>query len=89
VSSRRIETLVDEAQAAFDSPPEDLESGLDVQDAAILQLRKACRLLAGAEAHLDTGYYLNQGESPALYAGRESDTTFQKPRSALTPGYPP
>jgi hypothetical protein len=57
VSSRRIETLVEEAQAAFDSPPEDLESGLDVQDAAILQLRKACRLLAGAEAHLDTGYY--------------------------------
>lgn len=57
MSSRRIEALVDEAQAAFDRPPEDLEPGLNVQDAAILQLRKACRLLAGAQKHLDAGYY--------------------------------
>jgi len=30
--------------------------------------------------------YLIQGESPAVYGGRESDTTFHKPRSMLTPG---
>jgi len=35
------------------------------------------------------GVYLNQGESPAVYGGRESDTIFHKPRSMLTPGYLP
>jgi hypothetical protein len=48
VSSTRIEKLVDEAQAAFDRRPENVEPDLDVGDAALLQLRKACRLLAGA-----------------------------------------
>jgi aryl-alcohol dehydrogenase-like predicted oxidoreductase len=33
--------------------------------------------------------YLNQGESPGIWAGRESDTPLHKPRSTLTPGYPP
>jgi hypothetical protein len=33
--------------------------------------------------------YLNQGESPAVHGGRESDTPLHKPRSTLTPGYPP
>jgi hypothetical protein len=47
------------------------------------------------EAHLDSieqkGYtvdYLNQGESPAVYGGRESDTPRHKPRSTLIQGYP-
>jgi hypothetical protein len=35
------------------------------------------------------GYYLNRGESPAVYGGRESDTSRQRPRPTLTPGYPP
>lgn len=47
MSSTRIEALVDAVQAAFDRPPTELEPGLDVDDAALLQLRKACRLLAG------------------------------------------
>jgi hypothetical protein len=50
MSSTRIETLIDEVQAAFDRRPTDIEAGLDVEDAALLQLRKACRLLAGAES---------------------------------------
>ncbi len=57
MSSRTIESLLDEVRNAFDRPPTDVETGLDVDDAALLQLRKACRLLAGGEHLLDGGYY--------------------------------
>lgn len=57
MSSTRIEQLLDDAQAAFDRRPTDIESGLDVSDPAGLQLRKACRLLAGANALREQGYY--------------------------------
>ncbi|WP_136718296.1 hypothetical protein [Halorientalis salina] len=57
MSSTRIEQLLDDAQAAFDRRPTDIETGLDVSDTAILQLRKACRLLAGADALHEQGYY--------------------------------
>ena len=57
MSSTRIEQLIDNVQAAFDRRPTDIEAGLDVEDAALLQLRKACRLLAGAEALQDASYY--------------------------------
>ncbi len=57
MSSTQIEHLIDEAQAAFDRRPAELEPGLDVEDAALLQLRKACRLLAGAQTLHDAAYY--------------------------------
>jgi len=57
VSSTRIETLVDEVQAAFDYRPKDIEDGLETNEADVLQLRKSCRLLAGAEALLKRGFY--------------------------------
>jgi len=57
MSSTRIEQLIDTVQAAFDRRPTDIEAGLAVEDAALLQLRKACRLLAGAEALQDASYY--------------------------------
>lgn len=57
MSSSKIETLLDDVQAAFDRRPENIETGLTVEDAALLQLRKACRLLAGADALRDDGYY--------------------------------
>ncbi|MFC6975246.1 hypothetical protein ACFQL1_12265 [Halomicroarcula sp. GCM10025709] len=57
MSSTRIEQLLADAQAAFDRRPTDIERGLDVSDAALPQLRKACRLLAGAEALQEQGYY--------------------------------
>ncbi len=57
MSSSKIETLLDEVQASFDHRPDDIETGLRVEDAALLQLRKACRLLAGAEALREEGYY--------------------------------
>lgn len=57
MSSTRIEQLIDGVQATFDRRPTEIESGLDVEDAALLQLRKACRLLAGAEALRDEEYF--------------------------------
>lgn len=57
MSSTRIAQLIDDVQAAFDRQPREIESGLAVEDAALLQLRKACRLLAGGETLLDAGYY--------------------------------
>ena len=57
MSSNRIETLIDEVQAAFDRPPADIERGLETDEADILQLRKSCRLLAGAETLLEQGFY--------------------------------
>lgn len=56
MSSARIEQLITNVQAAFDHHPTDIESGLDVDNAALLQLRKACRLLAGAETLRDANY---------------------------------
>jgi hypothetical protein len=48
--------------------------------------------LGGAIAVLLLGgagwLYLNQGESPAVHGGRESDTPRHKPRSTLIQGYP-
>ena len=57
MSSTRIDRLVNEVQAAFDRRPTEIEPGLDVEDAALLQLRKGCRLLAGANALRDAEYY--------------------------------
>ncbi|SER36421.1 hypothetical protein [Natrinema salaciae] len=56
MSSTRIEQLIDDVQAAFDRRPTAIEPGLDVEDAALLQLRKACRLLAGAGTLRDARY---------------------------------
>jgi len=57
MSSTRIGHLIEDVQAAFDRRPTAIEAGLDVEDAALLQLRKACRLLAGAETLRDANYY--------------------------------
>lgn len=57
MSSTQIDNLIDEVQAAFDREPTEIEAGLDVDDAALLQLRKACRLLIGAEILHDDGFY--------------------------------
>ena len=57
MSSTRIESLIDDVQRTFYEPPDQIETGLDVDDAALLQLRKACRLLAGADNLLDEGHY--------------------------------
>lgn len=57
MSGSRIDTLIDETQAAFDRRPAEVEDGLDTAEADVLQLRKSCRLLAGAELLLDRGLF--------------------------------
>lgn len=57
MSSTRIDQLVADVQAAFDRPARNVEPGLDVRDAACLQLRKSCRLLDGADTLRDADYY--------------------------------
>lgn len=46
-----------EAERSFERPPEEIEAGLDVDEAELVQLRRACRLLAAASLLLDRGYY--------------------------------
>lgn len=75
MSSRRIEQLLADAQAAFDRPPTDIESGLDVDDPARLQLRKACRLLAGADRLYESGFYTLVVE--ASFVGIERTVEFR------------
>ncbi|WP_227134366.1 hypothetical protein [Halorubellus salinus] len=57
MSSTRIEQLIDDVQVAFDRRPTHIEPGLDVSSPALLQLRKACRLLAGADTLRDPEFY--------------------------------
>jgi len=54
MSSTRSEHLIDTVHAAFDRRSTDIEAGLDVEDAALLQLRKACRLTPLAEQYEKT-----------------------------------
>lgn len=44
-----IADLLDEARTMFETPGDAFEDGLDVSDAALLQLRKACRLIDAAK----------------------------------------
>ncbi|MFC7135376.1 MULTISPECIES: hypothetical protein [Salinibaculum] len=53
-----VEDALTDAQQAFEREPAHKESGLDVDDDALLQLRKACRLLDAARfLRTQNGYY--------------------------------
>ena len=52
-----IEPELSNAETAFRHGNQDAESGLDVSDAGLVQLRKACRSLSGADQLLAEGYY--------------------------------
>ena len=58
MDNSHIEERLDVVRDVFDEKPETVESGLDVDGAEMLQLRKACRLLEAAR-HLksENGYY--------------------------------
>jgi len=58
MDNSHIEDTLDEVQDLFDKRPDNVETGLDVDNPEILQLRKACRLLEAAR-HLksENGYY--------------------------------
>jgi hypothetical protein len=45
------------AERSFEQSPERVEEGLDVDEAELVQLRRACRLRAAASLLLDRGYY--------------------------------
>ena len=45
------------AERSFEVSPEAVEEGLDVDDPALVQLRRACRLLAAGARLLDNGYF--------------------------------
>lgn len=58
MQNSRVDELLNEADTLFEMPGEGIEEGLDVDDPALLQLRKACRLLTAAEFLEDyNGYY--------------------------------
>jgi HEPN domain-containing protein len=48
---------LDAAERSFEQSPENIEEGLDVEEAELVQLRRACRLLEAASRLLDDGYY--------------------------------
>lgn len=52
-----IEPQLSNAETAFRRGGQQVEDGLDVSDAGLVQLRKACRSLAGANQMLDDGFY--------------------------------
>jgi len=52
-----VDTELSEAETAFRHGNQDAEAGLDVSDAGLVQLRKACRSLSGADRLLADGYY--------------------------------
>jgi HEPN domain-containing protein len=54
------DSVVDALEAAersFEQAPQNVEEGLDVEEAELVQLRRACRLLAAASRLLGDGYY--------------------------------
>lgn len=55
-----------EAERSFERAPEGIETGLDVEEAELVQLRRACRLLAAASLLLDRGYYTVVIESSSV-----------------------
>lgn len=58
MDNSHIEDRLDGVRDVFDEKPKTVESGLDVEGAAMLQLRKACRLLeAGRHLKSENGYY--------------------------------
>jgi len=52
-----IRDQLGEAERTFEGSPGTIEEGLDVDDAELVQLRRACRLLEVGSNLLDQGYY--------------------------------
>lgn len=52
-----IESELEAAEEAFRFGGQTAETGLDVADAGLVQVRKACRSLTGADQLLERGYY--------------------------------
>ncbi|MUW15949.1 hypothetical protein GJ633_16110 [Halorubrum sp. CBA1125] len=57
MENESVVEALDAAERSFERAPANVEDGLDVGDAELVQLRRACRLLAAASRLLDEGYY--------------------------------
>lgn len=57
MENREVVDALDTAERSFEDPPRNIEEGLDVEDANLVQLRRACRLLAAASRLLEDGFY--------------------------------
>lgn len=57
MESSDVGDALDTAERSFEQSPENVEAGLDVEEAELVQLRRACRLLAAASRLLSDGYY--------------------------------
>lgn len=58
MENSNVEDRLDEARTLFDERPENVETGLDVDTAPLLQLRKACRLIEAANVLIaENGYH--------------------------------
>lgn len=57
MESNELESLMGSAEQVFEREARNVEDHLDVSSAALLQLRKACRLLQAAERLHEKGYY--------------------------------
>lgn len=52
-----VSDALDAAERSFDQSPETIETGLDVDSAELVQLRRACRLMDAASRLLESGHY--------------------------------
>lgn len=57
MESKELQSLMESAERVFERDARNVEDHLDVSSAALLQLRKACRLLQAAEQLHQSGYY--------------------------------
>lgn len=57
MENSNVVDALDAAERSFEQSPENIETGLDVEEAELVQLRRACRLLAAASRLLNDGYY--------------------------------
>lgn len=57
MESNELESLLERTERIFEREARDVEDHLDVSSAALLQLRKACRLLQAGERLHEEGYY--------------------------------
>ncbi len=52
-----VREALDDAERSFERSPQNVETGLDVDSAELVQLRRACRLLDAASRLREEGYY--------------------------------
>ncbi|WP_058992431.1 hypothetical protein [Haloarcula sp. CBA1127] len=57
MKNESVLNALEAAERSFEQAPQNVEDGLDVDEAELVQLRRACRLLAAASRLLDDGYY--------------------------------